>query len=211
MVSVSLRYAFIDEAGSAALSRNNHIFIVAALCLENPRTIENTIKRAQKKYGTSLASGELKAKQSENRLIKHILESLSQEPIEVFAVVIDHRILDKALNNSEEIYHWAMLRLVKKLVIRYPRIEITLDRRYTNRELRYQLEKTVREGISDIPQNYVLIRQEDSQPNRRLQAVDFIAWALFQKHERGNDTYYRQFASCIVEEEVITKHIWNTE
>ena len=211
MVSVSLRYAFIDETGSAALSRNNHMFIVAALCLENPRALENIIKRAQKKYGSSLASGELMAKQSERKLINHTLESLSQEPIEVFAVVIDHRILDKTLNNSEEVYQWAMLRLIKKLILRYPRIEITLDRRYTNKELRYKLEKAIREGISDIPQNYVLIRQEDSQPNRGLQAVDFIAWALFQKHERGNDSYYRQFASCIVEEEIVTKHTWDTK
>jgi len=211
MVSVALRYIFIDEAGSAGLSRKSHVFVVAALCLKNPRIIENIIKRAQKKYGSSLALGELKAKQAEDKMIAHILNAISQEDVEIFSVVIDRQILEIADSNSEEIYRWVMVRLIKKLVARHPRLEITLDRRYTNKELRYKLEKAIREGISEIPQNYMLIRQEDSQPNRGLQAVDFIAWSLFQKYERGNDIYYRHFASRIVEEEVVAKQAWDTE
>lgn len=211
MTSATLHYAFIDEAGSVALSRKNHIFIVAALCLENPRAIENVINKAQKKYGSSLASGELKAKKSEEKLIAYILSALAQEHIEVFSIVIDHRILEKPLQDSEDIYRWAMTSLAEKLVTRYPRIEITLDRRYTKESLRYKLEKAIREGISNLPQQYVLIRQEDSQPARGLQAVDFIAWAFFQKYERKNNKYYQQIISCIVEEEFITKQIWDTE
>lgn len=211
MINVSLHYAFIDEAGSAALSRTSHTFVIAALCTENPRGVENIIKRAQKKFGSSLASGELKAKQSEDNLIKHVLASLALESIEIFTIVIDHKIYNKKNIDSEEIYQWLVLRLIKKLVSLYPRIEITLDRRYTNKTLRYKLEQYIRDGISNLHQNYVLIRQEDSQPQRGLQAIDFIAWALFQKYENGNDEYYQQFESRILDEEVVTKHSLDTE
>ena len=96
-----------------------------------------------------------------------------------------------------------MTRLVSKLVTRYPRIEIILDRRYTKVHLRYLLERKIREGISDLPQRYVMIRQEDSILVKELQAVGFIAWALFQKYERGNTTFYERIAPRIVEEELI--------
>lgn len=211
MVIATLRYAYIDEAGTVALSRKSHILVVAALCLENPRLVENTIKKAQKKYGSSLASGELKAKKSEGKLIEFILSAIAKEPIEIFSVIVDRRILEKEILDSEEIYRWAVTRLVRKLVTRYSRIEISLDKRYTKEGLRYKLEKSIREGIADLPQQYVLIRQEDSQPSRELQAVDFIAWALFQKYERGNNIYYGKIADRITKEELITKQTWDAE
>jgi len=189
MSSAFLRYAFIDEAGSVALSRKNHILVIAAVCVENPRTIERIINRAQKKYGTSLASGELKAKKSGEKLIAHILNALAGERVQIYAIVMDRRVLGKSLQDPEDIYRWAVTRLIRNLLIRYPRLEIALDRRYTKEELRYRLEKFIREGLSDISQQYLLIRQEDSQPARGLQAVDFIAWAIYQKYERGNDKY----------------------
>jgi len=210
-MTATLHYAFMDEAGNVALSRQNHVLIVAALCAETPRSINRIIRKAQKKYGSSLASGELKAKKAETRLVDAILTGLAREPIEVFAVIVDRRMLKKPPKDPEEIYRWVMARLVKKLVARFPRIEIAMDRRYTTEHLRYLLEKAVREGISDLPQQYVLIRQEDSILAKELQAVDFIAWALFQKYERGIEAFYQRIAPRIAEEELITKQIWERE
>jgi len=204
-MEMSLRYAYIDEAGNIALSRQNHILVVAALCAETHHSIARIIRKAQKKVGSSLASGELKAKKANDRLVSAVLTALAQETIEVFAIIMDRRILEEQLKDPEEMYRWAMARLVRKLVARFPRIEIDMDRRYTKEHLRYLLEKTVREGISDLPQKYVLIRHEDSILAKELQAVDFIAWALFQKYERGNSAFYELIAPRIVEEELITK------
>jgi hypothetical protein len=68
-----------------------------------------------------------------------------------------------------------------------------------------------RQGISDLPQSYVLIHQEDSMLSRELQAVDFIAWALFQKYERGNTKFYNRIAPRIVVEELVTRQAWQKE
>jgi hypothetical protein len=208
-VTDTLRYAFIDETGNVAFSRQNHCLIIVALCTESPRSIDRIIRKMQKRYGSSLASGELKAKKADSRLVKNVLTLLAQEPIEVFAIVVDQRMLENPPDDAEEIYRWTMARLVQKLVRCSPSIEIILDRRYTKAYLRYLLEKAIRKDIYDLPQQYVLIRQEDSVHFKELQAVDFIAWALFQKFERANDSFYRCILPRFVNLELVSKQVWD--
>jgi len=207
----ALHYAFIDESGNVAFSRQNHILVVAALGIDNSRIITRIIRKIQKKYGSSLSSGELKAKKSDDALTENLLAALAHEPIEIFSVIVDRRIIEQSPKDPEDIYRWAVARLAAKLVKRYPRIEIVLDRRYTKEHLRYLLERAIREGISGLPQRYVMIRQEDSMLSKELQAVDFIAWALYQKYERGDNKFYEQIAPRIVEEELVTKQVWAKE
>lgn len=207
----ALHYAFIDKSGSVAFSPHNHILVVAALSVEDSRAIGRLIRKAQKKYGSSLASGELKAKKAQDALTENLLAALAQESIEVSSVIVDCRIIEHPPEDREDIYRWAIARLVAKLIKGHPSIEIILDRRYTKEHLRYLLERKIREGISDLPQSYVMIRQEDSMLSKELQAVDFIAWALFQKYERGNTKFYNQIAPRIVVEELVTKQVWQKE
>ncbi len=87
--------------------------------------------------------------------------------------------------------------------MRWPDMALTLDKRYTKAGLRDHLETSIRQGLVDTPQGAVLIRQEDSRTHKELQAVDMVAWALFQKYERGEDRFYRLIAERIVSEQVI--------
>jgi len=204
-MTVTLQYAFIDETGNPVVSSRNHVLIAAALCTETPQLIRRLIRQAQKKYGSSLASGELKAKKAEDKLVDKILRELTRESIEIFSVAVERRTLASKIEDPEALYRWTITRLVRKLATRHPRLEIVMDQRYTAPHLRYLLEKSIREGISDLPQQYILIRQEDSVFTKELQAADFVAWALFQKYEYGNPAFYEQIAPRIVEEELITK------
>ena len=207
----ALQFAFIDESGNIASSRQNHILVVAALGMDNSRSIARIIRKTQKKYGSSLASGELKAKKSDDALTESLLTALVQEKIEIFSVIIDRRVIEHLPEDPEDVYRWAVARLVVKLVKAHPNIEIVLDRRYTKENLRYLLEKKIREAISGLPQRYVMIRQEDSMLTKELQAVDFIAWAFFQKYERGNTKFHDWIAARIIEEELVTKQAWQKQ
>ena len=60
-VSGPLCHAFIDESGTVAPFSGSHFLVIALLGTTRPRPIELLVKRALKKYGTSLASGEMKA------------------------------------------------------------------------------------------------------------------------------------------------------
>lgn len=54
----------------------------------------------------------------------------------------------------------------------------------------------------------VIIRQEDSIAHKELQAVDYIAWAFFQKYERGDDRFYQIIANRVIVEKVIRRGLW---
>ena len=204
----SMHYAFIDESGTVGKEKGTHFLIIAVVCGNQTRDIEIPMRRAQKKLGTNLASGEMKANSSSEVVILRLLDELAKKDIKVITVVVDQKAIIFPPKNEEEIYRKAVSRAVYHLVERWPRILICLDQRYTNDKLRLELEKRIRENIADLPQKVVLIRQLNSQAQRGLQAADFIAWAFFQKHERGDNRFVKVFSSKIIKEEIIVQKNW---
>jgi hypothetical protein len=203
-----MHYAFMDESGTAGIETGTHFLVIAVICGNQARDIEIPVQRAQKKFGTSLASGEMKANNSRESVILRLLGELVKEDIQIVAVIVDQKAVVRPPRDGEEIYREAVSRTVHHLVERWPRIQICLDQRYTNDKLRFELERRIREEIVDLPQKVVLIRQLNSQSQRGLQAADFIAWAFFQKYERGNSRFVDVLESRIVQEELIMKKTW---
>jgi len=205
-----MHYAFIDESGSTAPTETSHILVVAVIGTKEPIAIHRIIHRFQKRYISSLPSGELKARKLEPAQIKKVLGKLAQSPIQIVAVIVDPFILNHPPQDPEDIYRWAVSRAVHHLVELYPSIEIVLDRRYTKETLRFELEKAIRQAIIGIPEQYVLIRHDDSSQRKELQAVDFLAWAFFQKCERNDYQYYELIAPLVIKEEWLNKQLWDT-
>jgi len=205
---VTYYYGFLDESGVVAPFSGSRFLVVTVLATATPRPIELHIKRAHKKYGTSLASGEMKASASREEVIEHVLRAIADEPVAIITVVVDKQAILRPPEDAEDIYRLAVTWAVHHAVQRWPRLELCLDKRYTNKVLRHRLEKAIREGIADLHQEVVLIRQEDSISRKELQAVDYVAWAFFQKYERGNDRFYQIIAQKVVVEEVIERALW---
>jgi len=203
-----MRYAFIDESGTVGTQTGTHFLIVAVICANLARDIEIPVQRAQKKFGTSLASGEMKANNSREAVILRLLGELVKEDIQIVALAIDQKAIIRPPLDEEEIYRKAVSRAVHHLVKRWPRIQICLDQRYTKDQLRFELEMRIREEIVDLPQKVVLIRQLSSQTQRGLQAADFIAWAFFQKYERGDNRFVDVLASRVILDELLKKKTW---
>jgi len=203
-------YAFVDESGSTATTDTSHILVVAVLATEEPDSIRRAIRQYQKKNRSSLPSGELKARKLAAAQVKQVLGILAQSPIQIVAVIVDPFILDHPPKDPEDIYRWAVSRAVYHVVERYPMVEIVMDRRYTKESLRFELEKAIRQAITSIPEQYVLIRQDDSSQRKELQAVDFLAWAFFQKYEKNDAQYYNLIAPLVIEEEWLSKQKWDS-
>ncbi|MCX6080700.1 MAG: DUF3800 domain-containing protein [Chloroflexi bacterium] len=203
-----IRYAFIDESGTVGITTGTHFVIVAVICANQARDIEIPVQRAQKKFGTSLASGEMKANNSREAVVLRLLGDLIKEDIQIVAVAIDQRNIIRPPLDEEEIYRKVVSRAVHHLVKRWPRIQICLDQRYTNGRLRFALERRIREELVGLPQKVVLIRQLNSQAERGLQAADFIAWAFFQKYERGDNRFVDVLAPKIMLDELLKKRTW---
>lgn len=198
-----MHYVFLDESGDVAPFSGSHFLVVALLGVQSPRPIELHIKRALKTYGASLRSGEMKAAASREKVVVRLLTAIADEPVSVIATIMDKRAMVNPLPDPEALYRWMVVHTTRLVVSRWPRVDMCLDKRYTNKALRYLLEREIRESLVDLHQEVVIIRQEDSIANKLLQAVDYVAWAFFQKYEHGDDCFYRLIADKVIAEEVI--------
>jgi len=109
-----------------------------------------------------------------------LLTEIAKEDVSIFVTIVDQSLIVKPPTVMEEIYRRAVSKTVYNLVERYPRVNICLDRRYTNERQRYELETRIRESIQDLPQKVVMIQQENSISRKELQAVDAVSWAFFK-------------------------------
>ncbi len=203
-----MHFAFIDESGTVGIPGGTHFLVVALLSTGQPREIELPIRHALKKYGPSLSRGEIKAANFEEKAITRLLTEIAKEDVSIFATIVDQSVIIKPPGEMEDIYRRAVSKTVYKLVEQCPRVNICLDRRYTNERHRFELESKIRESIQDLPQKVVMIQQENSISWKELQEVDAVAWAFFQKYERDNASFYELISSKIIAEEIIQERDW---
>ncbi len=196
-----MRVAFVDESGSPSPSDGPPFFVVAALVGDTTRAIELHIKRARRSLRLRSPLGELKAARSRPAIIRRFLESLSHESCDIYAVVVDKRNLPD--DEAEGVYRAAVGRLILRCVRQHPELHVYLDKRYTSRRQRIELEQTVRQTIAAVPEHVVLIEQVDSAAYPGLQAADFVAWALAQKHNLKEFWAVEIIARLIRVEEVV--------
>jgi hypothetical protein len=206
-MDITLYYAFMDESGTVG-STGTHFLVVAVLTAATPRDLELTVRRALKKYGRSLTKGEIKATHASEKANLRMLEAIASHEVSIVAVIVDQQAIVRQPKDPEEIYRQAVTRAIHILLEHFPRVEICLDKRYTNEVLRYELEKHIRKNLVDISPQLALIRQQSSHTRKELQAADAVAWAFFQKYERGDSQFYDVIASKVIMEELISKKKW---
>jgi hypothetical protein len=207
-MNATLYYAFMDESGTVGVPNGTHFLVIAALIVENPRDLEVLVRRAMKKFGSDLTAGELKAAHSSQKTNLRMLEMTAAYAVGVVAVVVDQTAISIPPEDPEEIYRLAVTRVIHILLERFTKIDVCIDKRYTNAAFRDRLEQHIRENIMDVYPQMALIRQESSHERKEIQAVDAVAWAFFQKYERGNPRFYDVIASKVIAEEVISRRKW---
>lgn len=203
-----MRYGFVDESGDVNPFSGSRFLVVTALVTCDARPIELHVKRAREKLGRRALSNELKATSSTHHVVERLLRCISEEEVVIVTVVFDKRTIRRPPEDNEEVYRVLVTRTIVHCVQKFPRIELWLDKRYTTASLRYDLERTIREGIAGLPQQLVLIRQEDSRNSRALQAVDQIAWAIFQKYEVQDERFYQIIKPKVIVEELLERPLW---
>ena len=208
-MDTTLYYAFMDESGTVGISTGTHFLIVAILATPNPRNAERHVRRAMKKFGPNLGSGEIKAADFDESAILHLLSEIMEEEITIVTTIVDQYAIRFPPKDMEDIYRKAVAWTVRRLAEQFPHIDLTVDKRYTNARLRRLLEKAIRDEVENLPHQNILIQHENSVSRKALQAVDAIAWALFQKYERDDTRFYEVIAPSILNETVITQKDWS--
>lgn len=207
-MTATLHYAFMDESGTVGASNGTHFLVIAVLTVARPRDLEVPVRRALKKSGRDLTAGEIKASRASEKNNLRMLEAAANHTVGIVAVIVDQKAISIPPKNPEEIYRQAVTRAIHILLERFPKIDICLDKRYSNAEFRDKLEQHIRENVMDVFPQMALIRQQSSHERKELQAVDAVAWAFFQKYERGNSRFYDVIASKVIAEEMISRKKW---
>jgi len=121
--------------------------------------------------------------------------------IEIVAVILDKQ-KAKRPREPEDWYRLACSRALQHCLERYPKFEVTLDRRYTNPHLQGRLVDALMHGAVDLNHS-VAIGYAMSQQEKAIQVADAVVWAIFQKYERGDESFYQIIRERIIVEEVL--------
>lgn len=193
---------FLDESGDPAQTPfSSSYLVVALLATIDARAIALLVRRARHAVGGRMPSGELKASHSSGKVIERFLGALADENIALYVAAVDKS--TRRSIEGEELYGQIVATVVRRCVERTRRLDLIIDKRYTNHAQQLALETTIREAIAEIPGHIVLIDQGDSAARPELQAVDFVAWAFGQKYERDNDRYARMLTKRVIVEDLL--------
>ncbi len=213
-MNATLYYAFMDESGTVGVPNGTHFLVVAVIALPNPRDMGSPIRRAFRKalkaFGAEMVN-EVKASDLDEPVILRLLSEIAEKDITIMATIVDQQAIRIPPNDMEEIYRQATIWTVRLLAENFPRLNLSIDRRYTNPHLRFLLEKAIRDEIENMPRQNIIIQQENSVLRKELQAADAVAWALFQKYEHGDARFYEVIESKIANETVIKQKDWRAK
>ena len=190
-MTAALRYGYLDESGGAGIATPGESYLlVAAIVVARPRALDDITRKARAKFPFLSGQEELKAAHSVDRVTKWVLAEVEREEVDIVAVAADRPTVRGARGGPEAMYRRAVAGAISIALQSWPRLVMTLDKRYTQQYLRDKLELAIRERAVETPESLLVIRQEDSRRSSGLQVVDFVAWAIGQKYQRGDTTYY---------------------
>jgi mannitol-1-phosphate/altronate dehydrogenase len=209
-MDATLYYAFMDESGTVGAT-GTRFLVVAITATTDPQRLDKIARRAfhraLKRMKTKIADEIKAAKLGEVGNLR-LLAEVAEMDVAIMATIADQSVIQKFPEDAEEIYRQAAARTIRRLAEDFPRLELSIDKRYTNPHLRDLLEKTIRDELENLPRQNVMIRQESSHEHKELQVADAVVWAFFQKYERNDSRFYDVIASKVVAEEVIAHRKW---
>jgi hypothetical protein len=198
----------MDESGNLGFTRQlaRDYFVLALLQTTTPREVGNCISRARSRVLRKKRrhAPELKARISSWRVQNYVLRCLAENPIQIYAAILDKSQATQYQQISTEIKRYFHL---ASQVIRPATQDCEGGRVVVNLRFRSQLRENFNQymtGVLGVPKaNAFTFQHVDSTRDRGLQAVDFVALAIRNKYQRGDLAGYNLIADRIVWEEII--------
>jgi hypothetical protein len=196
-------YAFLDESGDIS----SGLFFVIAVVIADylvSRAMARHLKRLRKTQHHK-ASSELKATNTKPASIRILLRNFATEGISIISVVLDSRDFQHKSDDKKELYAKVVSQAVYLCALRWPDLELKLDKRYTNKALRNNLSQVIYQKLNGIENSKVAITHEDSRSCPGIQVADFICWSIRKKYEDGYTEFYDIIKHKILEEMILGK------
>ncbi len=194
-----MRYGFLDEAGDVGYGAGaSGKFIVVVIVVGHPERLRKAVTKIRKALRKGLRDiPEMKAALGDPRLTQKLLTRAAEIGFEGVAMVINKGFFPRP-QDSEDLYRYACVRAVREALERFGPLTVTLDKRDKTEERRRRLNQAINASVEDLdtPLN---LQHVESHRERVLQVADAVAWALFQKHERGDETFWQIIRGNVAE------------
>lgn len=222
---------YVDESGSPdvfsnagedllAAGKTPNYLVIAALRCPDPnvvaRRVRSCIVWADQLQGRVRRRGSitsLHAAKDDEPVRAHVCAELASLPAKATVIVMDKRLLDPSLlwrNDRTVFYNQLASYLLEDSLHLHARTRIIFSRKNyeTAADLRSLADELGRRWLTYGPPrglpipSQVSANQVVAASNPGLQAVDYVAWAVFRAFERGDMTYYNALQPMI-------RHVWD--
>ena len=187
-----MNYGYLDESGDVGyVTGSSGHLVIAVVVVGRPDRLRNAVTRTRKSLGKRLRDiPELKATHDAPRPVEKLLARAVETGFEAVAVVIDKRKIAPP-EDPEELYRISCARVVLEALERFGSLSLTLDRRYTASRQQHQLREALVASLGGMRGVALMVEYGDSKKEKALQVADAVAWAIFQRYEKGDETFWR--------------------
>lgn len=194
-----MAYIFLDESGDLGFKkRSSRWFIFTIVVTKELKSLERAVNRVwrplKKKHRVM---SELHATKEKDITRKRLLSLVGRiADLQILSVALDKSKIHVDMQNQKHfLYNYTanlLLELLhsQEIIDGNEVIELFVDRKDTKKELRENFINYLMDSFGKKGKGRVSITLHASHQNKSLQAVDFVAWATFQRYERNDTKFY---------------------
>lgn len=208
-----MAYIFLDESGDLGFNfkkkGTSKFFIVTFLFIAGPKKpIEKIVKKTHSELKKKIKRrvGILHAVSEKPITRRRLLKRLAEKDCTMMAVYLNkQKVFTKLQDEKQVLYNYVTNILLdriytKKVVPIDKEVELIASRRETNKFLNENFKDYLNRQIKNSYKGTIKISIKTPAEEKSLQAVDFISWAIFRKHEKSDDSYYNIIKNKVIEE-----------
>lgn len=208
---------YMDESGDLGFSHkkgNSKYFLVTFLASEEQDRIEKVVKRvhqALRKKVKQLSGGVLHCTKEKPVTRKRLLNRLVESRPAIMTIVLDKsRVFTDLREEKHVLYNYVTNILIDRIMTRKllptgKTVTIIAAKRETNKFLNENFKSYLETQARKNHKIEITVAIRTPAEEKGLQAADFVCWAMFQKHEKQDPTYYNLIKSLVKEESYLFK------
>jgi len=209
---ITMAYIFLDESGDLGFNpkkKSSKYFVITFMFVENKNPVEKVVKkvaRSLSKKELKKFVGELHACKEKPKTRIKMLSALNEKRISVVTIYLNKKkVYTKLQDEKHVLYNYVTNILLdriitRKLIPKNAPISLIASRRETNKFLNQNFKGYLKRQVKDNHELDIHIEIKPPSSEKCLQAVDFICWAIYQKRERSDESYFNLIKDRVVEE-----------
>ncbi len=191
-------WVFLDESGTFSFGvRSSKCFVVACVVTKDVRGVERVARKVfrglLKKERKKRKGAMLHAHKETDRIRMQFLKLFAaHKQSRASALIVEKEKVPERLRGEVHFfYNHCVEQLISAVIKKYQCADITLiaSRRETNKHLDRMFSEHIQNSIQKRHNLAVHVKVIPPSIDWSLQVADFVAWAVFQKYEKGDSRY----------------------